>query len=322
MHKQLPSWEFLLEQLRRKKRVMLLYVIESKGSSPGRQGFMMVVNEAGEMHGSLGGGIMEHKFVELAKEKLQGQQDRVLLFNQKHDKVAARNQSGMICSGEQTILMHRANPADLPIIERIAASLHANGHGCLQFSPTGIAFSEKIPTQQFYLNLTDEQNFLYEEKTGFKNELTIIGGGHVALALSKLISELDFYIRLYDHRDNLYTMQQNLFVQEKNVVNDFAGLAELVTGGPDHFAVVMTVGYRTDAIALKAIINKNWKYLGILGSNYKIAKLKNDFEKEGFSPHRLSSIHAPIGIAIKSQTPEEIAISIAAEMILVKNRDC
>lgn len=71
MHKQLPTWQLIQYSLQQKIEVMLLYVLESKGSSPGRQGFMMTVNANGEISGSLGGGIMEHKFVELAKSKLK-----------------------------------------------------------------------------------------------------------------------------------------------------------------------------------------------------------------------------------------------------------
>jgi xanthine dehydrogenase accessory factor len=81
----------------------------------------------------------------------------------------------------------------------------------------------------------------------------------------------------------------------------------------------MTFGYRTDDIALRALINKKFRYLGVLGSKAKIAKMFSDYKAEGWSEERLSQIHAPIGINIKSQTPEEIAVSIAAEIIKVKN---
>ena len=70
MHKNLPAWQLIHQSLQQKLQVMLLYVLESKGSSPGRQGFMMAVNENGQMCGSLGGGIMEFKLVELAKKML------------------------------------------------------------------------------------------------------------------------------------------------------------------------------------------------------------------------------------------------------------
>jgi xanthine dehydrogenase accessory factor len=198
-----------------------------------------------------------------------------MLFNQKHDKVAARNQSGMICSGEQTILMYQVPAKDVPAVDALVTSLRANRNGCLQLFPTGIAFSHTVPAQNFYLALINEQDFIYEEKTGFKNELVIIGAGHIALALVQAYGrKWIFYIRLYDHRDHLQTMEQNSFVHEKHLVTDYAELDHLVTGGSFHFAVIMTVGYRTDAIALKAIMHKHWKYLGVLGSAHKVTKLR------------------------------------------------
>lgn len=78
---------------------MLLYVLESNGSSPGRQGFSMAVTAKGEMEGSIGGGIMEHKFVEMAKDKLMRDENELSVRKQIHNKQAAKNQSGMICSG-------------------------------------------------------------------------------------------------------------------------------------------------------------------------------------------------------------------------------
>src|SRR5450432_2580129 len=106
MYKQLPTWQLIQSSLQQKVGVMLLYVLESKGSSPGRQGFFMAVNANGEMSGSLGGGIMEHKFVELAKSKLKLPAVEISIHHQLHDKQAGKNQSGMICSGEQTIFLY------------------------------------------------------------------------------------------------------------------------------------------------------------------------------------------------------------------------
>jgi len=69
------------------------------------------------------------------------------------------------------------------------------------------------------------------------------------------------------------------------------------------------------------VLNKEFKYLGLLGSKSKIEKMLDDYRKEGVKEKFLQRIHTPIGLPIKSQTPEEIAISIAAEMIKVKNKD-
>src|SRR5882762_1936425 len=103
--KQAVLWRFALSALDRGIPVLLLYVVESKGSSPGRQGFFLVIDAAGQKEGSIGGGIMEHKFVQLAQEYLRQNSPVNLLRRQVHDKESAMDQSGMICSGEQTILI-------------------------------------------------------------------------------------------------------------------------------------------------------------------------------------------------------------------------
>ena len=90
MHKQLSTWQLIQESLQQNIAVMLLYVFESKGTSPGRQRFMMAVNANGEMNGSLGGGIMEHKFTELAKSKLKQSAGEIFIHHQLHDKQAVK----------------------------------------------------------------------------------------------------------------------------------------------------------------------------------------------------------------------------------------
>ena len=101
-------WKFILEKLNQSNLVILMCVVESKGSSPGRHGFKMAVARDG-MVGSIGGGIMEHKFVELAKERLGALYVEPLIRKQVHNKSARVDQSGMICSGDQTILMYSLN---------------------------------------------------------------------------------------------------------------------------------------------------------------------------------------------------------------------
>lgn len=319
MHKQLPTWQLIRYSLQTNIAVMLLYVLESKGSSPGRQGFMMAVNANGEMSGSMGGGIMEHKFAEMAKAKLQQQADEISVHHQIHDKSAAKNQSGMICSGEQTIFLYRVKKEETNAVENIIRALQQNSNASLHLSPNGIVFTSDIPASSYELQIKGDNDFSFAEKLGYKNKLYIIGGGHCSLAFSQLMSSMDFYIHLYDHRDELNTMEQNHFVHEKKVVADFAELASLIGSSPSSFVVVMTFGYRTDADALKALAGKDFAYVGVLGSKNKIEKMFEQFIAEGIDRKWLDNIYAPIGIPIKSQTPEEIAVSIAAEIIKVKN---
>ncbi len=321
MHKQLPAWQLILHSMQAHVPVMLLYVLESSGSSPGRQGFMMTVNGAGAMSGSLGGGIMEHKFVELAKAKLAAGSTEPLVQQQVHDKEAAKNQSGMICSGEQTIFMYQVQQADLFNVEQITLALQQNRPATLQLSPGGIVYKEAVPTRPYSLQLSGTNDFILVEKLGFKNNLYIIGGGHCALALSQLASGLDFYIRLYDNRPALNTMEQNRYVHEMIVVADYADLEKMIVPASSDFVVIMTFGYRTDHAVVKALAGKPFRYIGMLGSRHKIGKLFEQLRAEGVNQAQLDQVKAPVGLSIRSQTPEEIAVSIAAEIILEKNRN-
>lgn len=321
MTKQLSIWQFIHQNLQQNIAVMLLYVLQSEGSSPGRQGFFMAVSENGDMAGSIGGGVMEHKFVTLAKTQLQAAtlNKTVSLKKQIHDKAAGENQSGMICSGEQTIVFYQIKLADLSSIESIVFSLSNHQNGTLLLSPGGLAFNEVPPNQDFEFTMKSESDWTYKEKTGYKNQLFIIGGGHCALALSQLMSSMDFYIRLYDDRSELNTIQQNSFVHEQHIVKNYSELSSLIPSGNNHYVVIMTVGYRTDYTALKALLTKNFKYMGVLGSKKKMEKLFADFQLENVSHEKLHHVYTPIGVSINSHTPEEIAVSIAAEIISVKN---
>jgi xanthine dehydrogenase accessory factor len=238
----------------------------------------------------------------------------------------------MICSGEQTVFLYPLSVKDLPVIQKIVTALENNKTGILKITFSEIDFiASDIPEDDHVFNMRAETDFTYSERIGYKNHLYIIGGGHCALALSKLMSGMDFYIHLFEERENLNTMIENNFVHEKIIVNDYAGLADLITqdsfhtvgrptsAGHDFYIVVMTVGYRTDDIAVRALANKKFRYLGVLGSESKMKQLFAEWRADRIPESWLSTIHAPIGIQIKSETPEEIAVSIAAEIIKIKN---
>ncbi|MEP7374490.1 MAG: XdhC family protein [Chitinophagaceae bacterium] len=318
----IATWKLISDSLGKGIAVMLLYVLESKGSSPGRQGFFMAVNETGDMEGSIGGGIMEHKFAEMAKKRLKGQGGKEQeIRKQHHDKEAAANQSGMICSGEQTILLYQLIQTDSVVVKNIIDSLEQNKNGTLNLSPSGIAFSSTVPENDFFFEMRFEEDWIYIEKTGYKNQLFIVGGGHCALALSKLMRLMGFYIHVYDDRKELKTMRENKDAQEKHFINDYSELKELIPSGANHYVIIMTFGYRTDDEAIRALIEKNFRFLGVLGSKSKIKKMMTGYRNEEMKEEFLERIHAPAGLFIKSETPEEIAVSIAAAMIAIKNKN-
>lgn len=322
MSRSIATWKFIGESLTADLPVVLIYVLHSEGSSPGRQGFFMGVNGKGEMSGSIGGGIMEHKFVDWSKDLLRTMNAGPvggIIKKQYHNKTVASNQSGMICSGEQTIFLYPLQKKDLVTIGRIIDTLGSKKTGCLELGPGGMGYSVTKPGQDFAFNYVSDHEWTYLERIGPKYYLHIIGGGHCALALSRLMSTMDFYIRVYDDRKDLNTLSVNEAADEKHHVKSYEDLKTMINEGSDQFVVVMTMSYRTDDITIQALLGKQFGYFGVLGSHSKIKTMIEAYRTSGISPVQLQLIHAPAGLRINSQTPEEIAVSIAAEIISVKN---
>ena len=317
--KDLQVWEFVRKRLQRGAPVALLAVLHHEGSSPGRQGFKMAVRISGEMCGSIGGGIMEHKLVELAKKMLEDNQTEPVLKHQVHSKLVPHNQSGMICSGHQSVGIYPLQVADLPEVEKIIAAMKSRKKGVLQLIEKGVSFfpdmhqpvrfgfSSQKPTVWQYTEVLPERETIY-----------IVGGGHVALAFSKVMSLLDFELHLFDDREGLDTFEQNQIVHFKTLT-PYSQLDALIPDDEQSYVVIMTFGYRSDKEALKQLAGKNFRYLGLMGSKTKVAQLFDELREEGFAEETLQKIYSPIGLQIKSETPEEIAISVAAQIIQVKN---
>lgn len=303
---------------------MLLVVVESSGSSPGRQGFKMAVDADGALCGSIGGGIMEVKLVELAKARLREAQPEALLKRQIHRKSAAQWQSGMICSGEQTIVFFPLQKVHFKAVQTIVHCLKNHRPALLQITHAADNQLFQVTKgqqndQPFHWEQINEYDYHFAENLGFKNHLFIVGGGHCALALSELMSRMDFYLCLLDDRPDLSTMAKNQFVHAKHLLDSYAQVGDFIPSGPHVYVVVMTLGYRSDEIVLRELWNRDFKYFGLLGSAAKVATMLEKLRAEGFSAEKLSKIHAPIGLPINSRTPQEIAVSIAAEIVGVKN---
>lgn len=297
---------------------MLLVVAESSGSSPGRQGFKMAI-AADALVGSIGGGVMEVNLVNLAKEKLKSIGNESLVKPQIHQK-NAQTPSGMICSGRQTVLFYKLNPQDLPTVREIILGLEKHQSKFLEITENSFRITENASDDfDFRFEQSGENTFSFAEKLGYKNNLFIVGGGHCALALSELMSKMDFRITLFDDRSDLNTLAKNEFVHEKRIIESYENIGDFIPSGTNHFVVVMTVGYKSDETVIRRLFDKNFKYFGVLGSRAKMAILLKQLAKEGFPLEKLNRIRTPIGIQINSRTPEEIAVSIAAEIIAVKN---
>ncbi len=311
-------WKFIAEKLATAQVVMLLYVLDSEGSSPGRNGFKMAVATDGTICGTIGGGIMEHKLVEKARAMLDKKEMKVELMHQYHDKEHATDRSGMICDGNQLNVFIPLTNADEKNIETILEE----GLYTIQLSPKGLSIHESLPTDKNHsLQFTSNLDWLYNEKINQRPIIHIIGGGHVSLALSELMCFLGFYSKVYDDRPKLNTILQNFFANEKIIVPDYEQLGEYIKDCKNDYAVIITMGYRTDKIALQQLLQKEFYYLGMMGSEHKIEMLMNELKADGVSKQALKKVFSPIGVNIYSKTTPEIAVSIAAEIIREKNKE-
>lgn len=327
MTKELQLWQFVASRLEKDESVMLLVVGESAGSSPGRAGYKMAIAADGELIGSIGGGVMEVSLVEQSHKMLDaeipGRRDAETskLSLQVHRK-NTQNSSGMICSGKQTVIFRLLSPNDAGTVSAIIDALEKPTPTFLIITTTRFNFQLKAHTPNdadFCLEKLGEGDFTYSERIGPKNELYIIGGGHCALALSELMSRMDFRISIFDDRPSLNTLAKNTFADQIRIIDSYSEIAKFIPSGANIYVVVMTLGFKSDEIVIRSLIDKDLKYFGVLGSKAKMKTLLTTLEKDGFSTERLLQIHTPIGLPINSRTPDEIAISIAAQIISIKN---
>lgn len=308
-------WNFIHAKLKSNIPIVLMVVIDSHGSSPGRKGFKMAVAEDGDLNGSVGGGLMEYKLVELAKKQFINPKN-IFLKRQNHNTSNENESSGMICSGSQLIAFYFLDETHFPLIKSISIATK----GTLVFDESGIGIDHQIQTSdKFGLNFINDNKWKFTEQLGFKNHLFIFGGGHVSLAVSRLFKQLDFHITVFDNRDSsLTTLKNNRFAQSKCII-DFDDAGKYVPDGNNIYVIIMSNAHKNDSDVLSKLINKNIKYLGMMGSDKKVKTIFSELVKKGISRIKLENVDAPIGLHIHSQTPEEIAVSIAAQIIMVKN---
>ena len=190
-------------------------------------------------------------------------------------------------------------------------------------SPSGISFTPNGHNKEKYVFRFQEENeWRYEENFGPMNTAYVIGGGHVGLALSRVLAMLDFRIVVLDERPDVGTFKDNGHAHEKITVSYGEIGRHVPDGGGDgeeNYAFIMTPDHKADKLVLHQLLDKRLFYLGMMGSAKKVDEIFTRLRHEGVPAERLQKIHAPIGLPIKSHTPAEIAISIAAEIISLKN---
>lgn len=317
--KDLKLWQFIKTQLERSEPIILMVVVNSEYSSPGKPGFKMAVSKNKKMAGSIGGGKMEVDLVNRAVSILEKNENALSIKKLYHHGDTKEDSSGMICSGAQTVVTMTLQKNHLSLIQNIIHNLNTCKPSVIRIDKAGITLQERdVENDRIVFHFKKENEWIYQENIGSQDTIYIIGGGHVGLALSKVMALLDFYTIIIDDRPDLQTMELNSFANEK-IVSPYNEIDKHLTEGESSYIAIVSHSHESDKFLLQRMADKNFKYIGLMGSKAKVKNLINDIRSNNIPEELIKKIHTPIGLDINSETPEEIAISIAAEIIKVRN---
>ena len=150
-----------------------------------------------------------------------------------------------------------------------------------------------------------------------KTKLIIFGAGHITRVLAPLMQTAGFQVSVVDDSPDL--LQKEEFPEIEDLrLTDMDQFAGDLLPDPNTYIVILSRGFSKDEAILLQLIQKDFKYIGMIGSMRKMMTMKENLQKQGISKEAFAKIQAPIGLDIGAETPEEIAISIAAEIIAVK----
>lgn len=176
-------------------------------------------------------------------------------------------------------------------------------------SQKSIYLSEQIGDAVYYVETINNQDCLY-----------LFGGGHVAQPVVEIASLVGFRTVVLDDREKFANQDNFPKADEVIVLEDFDNaLGNLpLSGGA--YVVIVTRGHAHDQTVLEQVLATSATFIGMIGSKTKVARCFQSLKEKGFSLEQLSRVHAPIGLRIGSETPEEIAVSIVAQLIHVRSQ--
>lgn len=159
---------------------------------------------------------------------------------------------------------------------------------------------------------------IYAERISHGKKMVICGAGHVSLPVIRLAKMIGMQVTVLDDRADFVENAKKAGA-DVGLAGAFADTLPGIQGDPDTFFVIVTRGHQFDKQCLREILKKPHAYIGMMGSRRRVVMAKQNMIDEGFDPDLVNSVCSPIGIDIHSETPEEIAVSILAEVIQVKN---
>jgi xanthine dehydrogenase accessory factor len=280
----LALWRAALARLERGERVHLEAVVAHTRHSPGTTGAKLLVFEDGSTLGTIGGGVMEAAAIARARATLAGAAGppRRDLVHRRDDPDA----SGLICAGRQTdVALVLADPR---VVARIVACLEDDLPGTLRYTEGGLSL-DPVP------------DALAEEDLLGRARVVVYGGGHCGQALCRQMAWLDWHVTAVDPRD----------LDHPHADRVLRDVGAPVPHADRAWAVVMTSALASDIRALRAALSQPFRWIGVMGAPAKLAAIRAEVDD--------ARIAAPVGLPIGSATPAEIAVSVAAQLLQLRN---
>lgn len=287
--------------------IVLATVIDTKGSVPREIGAKMLIGSDGKTFDTIGGGAGEAKVIQQAIAVLQTGEKQAVEIDLSG---APQRETQGICGGWMCVWLERWTSRDLPLVEVILDRLQS-GQSLTLVTP----FDQDRSPHLLEKDIVDRA---FVETIEPAPTLLIIGAGHVGEQLAKAANFAGFQIIVQDDRPawanpQRYPQAVQILAESIESIDRLADYSQL-------YVALVTRGYQYDLAALERLMNrqKSCRYIGMIGSEKRVKQVISALEKSGVDVTKLRSIYAPIGLDINALTPEEIAISITAELILVR----
>jgi len=345
----------LAKHLQINENCVLATVVETHGSTPQKPGSSAIFGVDGLLEGTVGGGNVEFIIQKKAAEALKTKKSGYYRFDLNNEIDA---EDSVICGGGMNILVDATPEKHLPVFSALTKSLKKRVPGVLvtmagtdsqgnfeiewfwvekdntelidsRFD-TGLkqeinAMFEKSEKGKFaeivrHTSPQFEDNYVFLESIVPLPRLLIAGAGHVGKVLAHIGKLLDFEVTVWDDRAE-YANYENIPDADHLLSGNLADTLGKITPGADTFIVIVTRGHKNDSEVLKQFISTGTGYIGMIGSRKKIVQVREQFIKEGWATaEQWDKIHAPIGLNINSKTVQEIAVSIAAQLVQERYR--
>lgn len=318
----------------------LATVITRNGSAPRSAGAKMLIRSDGSIDGTVGGGRLEGDVKTLAQECIQNK--KAIL---RHFSFTGKDAADMdsICGGEVEVLIESVN-GSAPQEQALAAALinalnqhkkawlvtafspeqHTTSHTLIETDGTvtgsnnsGISIESLHDVRSLELREIAGQTVIIEP-VNIAGTVFIFGAGHVSRSLAEFTRAVGFRTLVIDDRAEYANRERFPEVDELLVPASFDNIMPQLGIDPLSFIVIVTRGHLNDQLVLTQALKTNAGYIGMIGSRRKCELIFQSLSQQGFTSEAIARVHAPIGLSIQAETPEEIGISIVAEMIQVR----